>query len=391
MPWPGWLDQFNSLCKMRFGRRMRLAAVCMMVIAAMGIAVGLLFIFGASTGVRNLVLALTLAAAPVPLYVAMTLWLDRFEAEPMWMLGVCFVWGATAAALIAMVVNHEAMLYLGHWQQHWQQSTDSQMSPRLLSTLLAAPAVEELAKGFILLLLFMWNHDEFDGVLDGIIYAAMAGLGFAMTENIVYYAQAMAQLGPWGLTTTAMLRGLIFPFQHPFFTSFLGIGLGWAAVTQYKTVRLWAPPIGLALSISLHVLWNLSTIHRHYFIAGYLLVSVPVMLGVITLVMISLRGEAILIAQRLHGDLVTGALTHTEHRRLSRISRRIYFDAQCLLKKGVRAWWASICFHQSASELAFFREHVSTGRLQADLAREKQYLDRLEELRPKFAKLTYEI
>lgn len=352
---------------------MRLAALCLMVIAAMGIAVGLLFIFGASTGLRNLVLAMMLAAAPVPLYVAMTLWLDRFEAEPLWMLGVCFTWGATAAALVAMVANHEAMLYLHQWQ--------NTLDPRMVSIMLAAPAFEEFAKGFILLLLFLWNHEEFDGVLDGIIYATMAGLGFAMTENIVYYAQALMHEGPLGLTHTVMLRGLIFPFQHPFFTSFLGIGLGWAAVTRFAVVRKWAPPAGLLLAITLHVLWNLSTIHRHYFIAGYLLVAVPVMLGVITLIVISLRGEAQVIAQRLSPFVMNGSLSAAEHRRLSRIRRRLFFDTRCLLKHGVRACWASICFHQAATELAFFRHHVATGRLQPDAPRESEYLTRLAMLR----------
>lgn len=377
MAGPAWFEHFKSLCKMRFGKRMRLAALCLMIIAAMGIASGLLFIFGVNTGLRNLVLAMTFAAAPVPLYIAITLWLDRFEAEPLWMLGVCFIWGATAAALIAMVVNREAMLYLHQWQQT--------MNPRLVSVMLAAPAVEELAKGFILLLLFMWNHDEFDGVLDGIIYAAMAGLGFAMTENVVYYAQALHQQGILGLTNTALLRGLIFPFQHPFFTSFLGIGLGWAAVSKHVVVRRWAPPAGLLLSISLHVLWNLSTIHRDFFIAGYLLVSVPVMIGVITLIVISLRGEAKVIARNLQIDLQRNNLSAKEHRRLSSIGRRFMYDLRCLLNHGPRGCWASICFHQTATELAFFRHHVSTGRLCADGDKEMSYQTRLNVLRPKMA------
>lgn len=382
MPAPSWFGHFESLCKMRFGKRMRLAALCMMVIAAMGIAVGLLFIFGVNTGLRNLVLAMTLAAAPVPLYVAITLWLDRFEAEPLWMLLVCFVWGATAAALIAMVANREALLYVQQWQQAMNPQAASQINPRLVSVMLAAPAVEELAKGFILLLLYMWNHDEFDGVLDGIIYAAMVGLGFAMTENVVYYIQAFAHQGPWGLTNTALLRGLIFPFQHPFFTSFLGIGLGWAAVSRYPAVKRWAPLAGLLLAIGLHVLWNLSTIHRHFFIAGYLLVSVPVMLGVITLIVISLRGEAEVIATNLQLDVDMGRLSPREHKRLSRIRRRFFFDTRCLMTQGVGSCWASICFHQAATELAFFRHHVSTGRLKADTARETAYLDRIAKLRP---------
>jgi RsiW-degrading membrane proteinase PrsW (M82 family) len=39
----------------------------------------------------------------------------------------------------------------------------------------------------ILVVLFLWKKDEFDGIIDGIVYAGMVGLGFAMTENILYY------------------------------------------------------------------------------------------------------------------------------------------------------------------------------------------------------------
>ena len=42
----------------------------------------------------------------------------------------------------------------------------------------------------ILVIFFFWKKDEFDGVVDGIVYASMAGLGFAMTENILYYGNA---------------------------------------------------------------------------------------------------------------------------------------------------------------------------------------------------------
>ena len=40
-----------------------------------------------------------------------------------------------------------------------------------------------------MLLLFFRRH-ELDGILDGIVYAGMVGIGFAFTENILYLASA---------------------------------------------------------------------------------------------------------------------------------------------------------------------------------------------------------
>ena len=53
-----------------------------------------------------------------------------------------------------------------------------------------APVTEEACKGLFLFLLLWWRRAELDGVLDGIVYAGMVGIGFAFTENILYLAAA---------------------------------------------------------------------------------------------------------------------------------------------------------------------------------------------------------
>ena len=65
-----------------------------------------------------------------------------------------------------------------------------------------APVAEEASKGLFLLLLLWWRRHELDGVLDGIVYAGMVGVGFAFTENILYLASAYDGsdgLGPGGV------------------------------------------------------------------------------------------------------------------------------------------------------------------------------------------------
>ena len=101
-----------------------------------------------------------------------------------------------------------------------------------------APVTEEATKGLFLLLLLWWRRAELDGVLDGIVYAGMVGIGFAFIENILYLAAAYNGtdgIGPGGtsaLTATFVVRCLFSPFAHPFFTAFTGIGVGIAVGTR---------------------------------------------------------------------------------------------------------------------------------------------------------------
>ena len=53
-----------------------------------------LLLIAAETGTVGFAVGLLMATLPLPLYVAIALWLDRFEAEPRGMLVRAFAWGA---------------------------------------------------------------------------------------------------------------------------------------------------------------------------------------------------------------------------------------------------------------------------------------------------------
>jgi len=97
-----------------------------------------------------------------------------------------------------------------------------------ISPPLAWRGVPAEAKALVLFAIFFFWRDEFDGVTDGVIYAAMVGLGFAMTENIKYYGMAVAENNALGVF---IVRGIFSPFAHPLFTGMTGVGLGLAAQT----------------------------------------------------------------------------------------------------------------------------------------------------------------
>src|SRR5437868_2276883 len=59
-----------------------------------------LLIVGGDTGPVGLLIGMILATMPVPAYVVLALWLDRYEPEPPWLLAAAFFWGALVAFFI---------------------------------------------------------------------------------------------------------------------------------------------------------------------------------------------------------------------------------------------------------------------------------------------------
>ncbi|MFC0552912.1 PrsW family intramembrane metalloprotease [Planotetraspora thailandica] len=193
-------------------------------------------------------IALGLAVAPVPLLLAGVLALDRMEPEPRTNLIFAFAWGAGIAVLLAGILNSLNLLYVA-------RALGDPDSARNLVATFGAPPVEETLKGIVLLGLLRFRRRELDGPTDGIIYASMVGLGFAMSENVSYYLAALNHDGPQGLAATVVLRGVLSPFAHPLFTSLIGISVAYAAN------RRGAPAVVMIVAgwfgaMILHGIWN---------------------------------------------------------------------------------------------------------------------------------------
>lgn len=177
-------------------------------------------------------------------------WLDRYEKEPILLLGGVFLWGAVVAAGSAFLIN--TTLGLGIYV-----FTGSNFATDLATGSLVAPLVEETLKGLAVLGVFLVFRSEFDSVLDGIIYAGVAALGFAATENTYYIYTYGFQQGGWsGLLALSVVRVILVGWQHPFYTAFFGIGLALARLNRSWMVKLGAPLIGLALAMFTHALHN---------------------------------------------------------------------------------------------------------------------------------------
>jgi RsiW-degrading membrane proteinase PrsW (M82 family) len=334
----------------------------------------ILTLIGMDLEPRAFALGFAAAALPVPLYVALALWLDRFEPEPARTLFQTFAWGATFAVFLAYVANSVTEDLIG--------TVLGPDAGALLGSVITAPVVEELAKGFALFVLYRELRDEFDGVVDGVVYAAMVGLGFAMIENVQYYGAAFAE-GADSPAAAFMLRGMMSPFAHPLFTSIYGMGLGYRRERHGQRGSWVGPVAGLAGAMGLHALWNLSASLEGWFLALYMMVMVPAFLGVLWMIVRSLRREGSIVRRHLASLVDEGVLTPHELECLCVVRRRLGSTARAWRQGGLRHWRARRELHRIASELAFHRWRVARGITlgdEADAARDAEYLRRFCEL-----------
>lgn len=325
------------------------------------------------------------AMLPVPVYLLLILWLDRYEAEPLWMLALAFLWGATFSAFMAIIINSLGADIV--------EQAYGRAEARFYGLVISAPLVEEFSKGLVLFVLFFWKKEEFDGIMDGIVYAGMVGLGFAMTENIKYYgdaAMASSAMRMDHLTPTVIMRGGISAFAHPLFTSMTGIGLGWARQSTNKAIKVVMPAVGLFLAMCVHATWNYSAwLAQAYrtgviFIIVYAFIMVPIFVAVLVSIIFALRREGRIVRDFLLYDLQRGLFTWEDYNRLCSVRGRMGASMRALSGGGLGLWRARMRYNQTASELAFHRSRIARGLIryeQQSIEREAAYIQLLFELR----------
>lgn len=335
----------------------------------------MMLVLGMSSAPGILFLATALAALPVGPLVGCYLWLDRYEPEPRVLLASGLAWGgfvATAAALVLQGIGFAAGV-----------SNEQGLA-------VVAPVTEEASKGLFLLLLLWWRRAELDGVLDGIVYAGMVGIGFAFVENILYLAAAYNGtdgLGPGGasaLTATFVVRCLASPFAHPLFTSFTGIGVGVAVASRSPAVRWLAPLLGYAVAVVAHATWNSSTIYgAEGFFGVYLAVMTPAFLSLVGFAVWSRRSERRMLTAALGDAARRGLIPATDIGWVVDLGARRAARRWARAQGGPAAERAMRDYQQAAIELGFLHHRYLRGTPPPDFAaRGRDYVARIAAARP---------
>ncbi len=196
----------------------------------------------------GLLLSLLISLVPVLVLVAILYWVDQYHKGPAKLLAVAFAWGAVPALLVAFVVQ---LLF---------NIPPDLMGPSVLEVIrlgVFAPVVEEILKAAGVLFIFWRFRKDVNDVLDGMIYGAVVGFGFAFISNLFRYAGSFIASGFPALNLSFVVERTVHVLNHGLYTAIFGACLGFAAMAKDRR-RFWAVCIlGLVLAIATHALQNL--------------------------------------------------------------------------------------------------------------------------------------
>jgi protease PrsW len=176
--------------------------------------------------------------------------LDLYEREPISLAIGAFAWGAFAATALA--------LDAAGWDQLVARILGQDAAARW-GPALTAPLIEELLTAAGVVLIALIARDEVDDVMDGFVYGALCGLGFAVVEDVLYFMAAFGG-SPAGVLDGFYVRvvssGL---YGHVLYTGLTGMGIGYLVsrrddVPTRKRVTV-AAALFLA-AVAGHALWN---------------------------------------------------------------------------------------------------------------------------------------
>jgi RsiW-degrading membrane proteinase PrsW (M82 family) len=299
-----------------------------------------------------------LALPTAVVLIGLILLIDRLEPEPRLNLVVAFAWGAGVAIVGSFIVNtgsqYVLLPFLG------------ENGTNFVGGAVVAPLVEESFKGSFLLLLLFFRRQEIDGPTDGIVYASLAALGFALVENVLYYLNGLKGLAMGdsdSLVVMIVIRGIVAPLGHPLYTSMIGLGVAYAA-THRGPGRFFAVVGGWVGAVVLHSLWN-STVS---FGLGGMLLSYPILtivLVVFIVVVVRDRRRIVrLIQTHLPAYGQSGLVQPNDVRMLGTMAGRRQARRWAFSHAGLRGVQAMSDYQLAATELALLHARATNRAIE---------------------------
>jgi RsiW-degrading membrane proteinase PrsW (M82 family) len=316
--------------------------------------------------------------------------IDRNEKEPWRLVLVAAAWGAVVAT--SLVIWAESL---------WQTIAIRTLVPGPgldVSTAFSAGILEELAKGSAVVLLFLVMRNEFDDVVDGIIYGAAVGLGFNFMESVSYMTNLYAIFAPEGVGSYAagfqwyarQVLGLF--FGHATYTAFVGAGVGIARQLPDVRRKVIAIAAGFLVAIAAHFAWDawltlfpieksaVGIIEIHL---RTLIMTGPFTAAVLALLFLGLHIESRALAEQFRKEAATGmgSITPEEVSILMNPWQRFRQRLRALRRGGLRAYFALARLQTAQIDLAMERWHRERQEVETPLDAEEELRRRVLALR----------
>ncbi len=315
-----------------------------------------------------LLLSLLSGVIPTAVYALIFWWLDKYEKEPWWLLSAAFFWGAVPAVILSVL----AEVLLGN-----PAAALGPTAAKLIEAGVIAPVVEEVVKGLALAGIFCVARRELDGVLDGVIYGALVGFGFGMTENVFYFLGSYADGGwiDWG--AVVLLRATVFGLNHAFFTGLTGAGVGLARLSRswWQGGLIGIAALGLAILFhAAHNIFSSMAETNPLSLGVTLLADWGGVLLIFVVIRLAWRDERGWISRELAEEVARGVLSQAEFDTALSYRRRLAAQARLMLTHG---WSHSRQFGvrlQLATRLAFKKHQLRTLGRELDVQTEIERL-----------------
>ncbi|MCK0130622.1 PrsW family glutamic-type intramembrane protease [Flavobacteriaceae bacterium F08102] len=174
-----------------------------------------------------------MAIAPALLIVIYIYIKDKYEKEPKKLLLTSFLLGAVFSVIVTTILYSVFKVFL-------PLPDDFSIVQLFIKAFFVVGLIEEFSK-YLVVRYYAQPKADFNEPFDGIVYAVMVSMGFAMLENIAYVMQS-------GMST-AILRAFTAVPAHATFAILMGYFMGKAKFSPNKKIL---NLVGLTLAILFH-------------------------------------------------------------------------------------------------------------------------------------------
>lgn len=242
-----------------------------------------------------IILSAISAIVPMSIYLVLIWKFDQYDREPFKLVLINYLWGALGAIVLALLgslfFTTIASIFI----------KDSLQLSRF-GAIVVAPIVEEITKGFFLLITI--SNKKFDNITDGIVYGGAIGLGFGMTENFLYFVSYGDSIANWIMLV--IVRSLFSAVMHCVSTATLGALLGMAKFKS-SPKKIFYAFIGLLIAMLIHSIWNSSLSYDRTAPIGFLFMIVSIIIFISSYI-ISIKGERKIIFNELKEESENGVI-----------------------------------------------------------------------------------
>lgn len=324
----------------------------------------LLVLFGLATLMGGTI-TFFLALVPLTLVVLATIWIGRWDAEPVTMRILAFVWGSVGSIILTFALG-------GVWVDVIPGATQ-----QFIGLAVQAPVIEEFSKGIFVLAIALFLRKYIDGPIDAIVYMMLAAAGFAFTENILYFINSLTASGIVGLGLTFVLRGVMSPFAHALFSLPMGILIGIGVKKNFSPIQLVGMFFaGYVPAMLLHSLWNGSSFlipDMAVWFTFYLVVELPLFLGAMFIIK-WFRNQEALRTYRYLTEYAWGGWFNPQEVETLGTWRGRKFALKWAKNRGANTIFLAKSLNKEVVDLTNLREDILNGKASQQNLQREQYL-----------------